>query len=205
MKARAMSGIRRGSVRAAAAIAEATSVSSVYERRNEDRDDRVDRLACGERRDRAGIFVPRCGRGDHVDRVPDGGLGREERPQRGADALGELWHVEAARFARVGAEDRGSTGVGHDPTREDPPAAAASRTARRRRGARRASRCGPPRSAGTVRRPSRRTPRRARRCARRSPARRRPSGRSSPRGSVSCGRSRATDERTCAGFPKDSR
>jgi hypothetical protein len=84
-----------------------------HERRDEDRDNRVDLAGCRDDLDRA-LVIGRARGGDHVDGV-GGGRGRgQEGREAFAGRLAQLGNGEVGGLAGVGAQDPEAAGVRHD-------------------------------------------------------------------------------------------
>ena len=79
--------------------------------RDEEDDDCVDLRVAQEERQRRRVGL-RSGAAEHVDRIVDAGLRRQELGESGARFIGELGQCEAGGLAGVGAEDSQSAGVG---------------------------------------------------------------------------------------------
>jgi len=84
-----------------------------HERRNEDRQGAIDVWIA--QRDLQHVFVlRRCRSGEHVDRIADARFRGQDRPQRLPAAFAEARHFESIRLTRVGRENAGAAGIGHD-------------------------------------------------------------------------------------------
>ncbi len=83
------------------------------QRPDEDDDQCIDALPVGHRVDRLAVVLG-ARRGDHVDRISERCLGRQEAVQPLPQVIRSLRHLEAARLAGVGAHDPRPSGVGED-------------------------------------------------------------------------------------------
>ena len=168
-----------------------------HDRRHEQHDDRVD---AGVAQDVGEHGLERLlGRpSEHVDRVGETRLGREELRERGTRRVGERGKLEAGGLARVRGEDPEPAGVREQRDATPTRATAARRGAPRRPRAPRACRRGSRRPGGRAPRPRSPIPR-ALPCASRPPELRTSCARPSSRGSASRARRGARAARTCAG------